>query len=62
MNKKPKTNKTVPVLCGVFAVALAVMAAALFFGGKQDTAEFTQPPFDPAAMAGVPEEIGRAHV
>ena len=55
MNKKPKTNKTVPVLCGVLAIALAVMAAALFFGGKQDTAEFTQPPFDAAAMAGVPE-------
>ncbi len=55
MKKNPKTNKIVPVLCGVLAIALAVMAAALFFGGKQDTAEFTQPPFDPAAMAGVPE-------
>lgn len=55
MNKKPKTNKTVPVLCGVLAIALAVMVAALFFGGKQGTAEFTQPPFEPAAVAGVPE-------
>lgn len=55
MNKKPKTNKTVPVLCGVLAIALAVMAAALFFGGKQDTAEFTPPPFDATAVAGVPE-------
>ena len=55
MKKNPKTNKTVPVLCGVLAIALAVMAAALFFGGKQDTAEFTPPPVDPAAMAGVPE-------
>lgn len=55
MNKKPKTNKTVPVLCGMFAIVLAVMAAALFFGGKQDTAGFTPPPFDAAAMAGVPE-------
>ena len=35
MNKKPKTNKTVPVLCGVFAVALAVMAAALFLAGSR---------------------------
>ena len=55
MKKNPKTNKTVPVLCGVLAIALAVMAAALFFGGKQGTAEFIQPPFDAAAMAGVPE-------
>lgn len=55
MNKKPKTNKTVPVLCGVLAIALAVMVAALFFGEKQGTAEFTQPPFEPAAVAGVPE-------
>lgn len=55
MKKNPKTNKTVPVLCGVLAIALAVMAAALFLGGKQDTAEFTPPPFEPAAVAGVPE-------
>ena len=55
MKKNPKTNKTVPVLCGVLAIALAVMAAALFFGGKQDTAEFTPPPFDATAVAGVPE-------
>lgn len=55
MKKNPKTNKTVPVLCGVFAIVLAVMAAALFFGGKKDTAEFTPPPFDATAVAGVPE-------
>ena len=55
MKKNPKTNKTVPVLCGVLAIALAFMAVALFLGGKQDTAEFTPPPFEPAAMAGVPE-------
>ena len=55
MKKNPKTNKTVPVLCGVLAIALAVMAAALFLGGKQGTAEFTQPPFDAAAISGVPE-------
>ena len=35
MNKKPKTNKTVPVLCGVFAVVLFVMSAALVYGRKQ---------------------------
>lgn len=55
MKKNPKTNKTVPVLCGVFAVVLIVMSAALYFGGKQDTAEFTPPPFEPAAVSGVPE-------
>lgn len=55
MKKNLKTNKTVPVLCGVLAIALAVMAAALFFSGKQDTAAFTPPLFEPAAMAGVPE-------
>ena len=55
MKKNPKTNKTVPVLCGVFAIVLAVMSAALYFGGKQDTAEFTPPPFEPAAVSGVPE-------
>ena len=55
MKKNPKTNKTVSVLCGVLAIALAVMTAALFLGGKQGTVEFIQPPFDAAAMAGVPE-------
>ena len=55
MKKKPKTNKTVPVLCGVFAVLLIVMSAALVFGRKHKTAEFTPPPFDAAAIAGVPE-------
>ena len=55
MNKKPKTNKTVPVLCGVFAVVLFVMSAALVSGRKQKTAEFTPPPFDSAAVAGVPQ-------
>lgn len=55
MKKNPKTNKTVSVLCGVFAVVLIVMSAALVFGRKHKTAEFTPPPFDPAAVAGVPE-------
>ena len=55
MKKNPKTNKTVPILCGVLAVALAIMAAALAFGGKQEPADFTPPPFDAAAVAGVPE-------
>ena len=55
MKKNPKTNKTVPVLCGVFAVVLIVMSAALVFGRKHKTAEFTPPPFDAAAMAGVPK-------
>lgn len=55
MKKKPKKDKTVPVLCGGLAVALIVMAAALVFGGKQKTAEFTPPLFEPAAVAGVPE-------
>lgn len=54
MQKNPKTNKTVPVLCGVFAVVLIVMSAALIFGRKHKTAEFTPPSFDPAAVAGVP--------
>ncbi|MGN1306400.1 MAG: hypothetical protein ACI4V3_01875, partial [Faecousia sp.] len=55
MSKKPKKDKTVPVLCGVLAVVLIVMVAALVFGGKQKTAEYTPPPFDPAAVEGVPE-------
>ena len=55
MKKNPKTNKTVPVLCGVLAIALAVMAAALVFGRKHKTAEFAPPPFDATAVAGVPE-------
>ena len=55
MKKNPKTNKTVPVLCGVLAIALAVMAAALVFGRKHKTAEFAPPLFDATAVAGVPE-------
>ena len=55
MKKKPKKDKTVPVLCGVLAVALMVMAAALLFGGKREIATFTPPPFEPAAVSGVPE-------
>ena len=55
MKNNPKTNKTLSVLCGVFAVVLIVMAAVLFFGGKQNTAEFTPPPFDATTVAGVPE-------
>ena len=55
MKKNPKTNKTVPVLCGVFAVLLIVMFAALVSGRKHKTTEFTPPPFDAAAVAGVPE-------
>ena len=46
MKKNPKTNKTVPVLCGVLAVVLIVMSAALVFGRKHKTAEFAPPPFD----------------
>ena len=55
MKKNPKTNKTVPVLCGVFAIALAVMTAALLLVSKHKTAEFAPPPFDATAVAGVPE-------
>ena len=55
MKKNPKTNKTVPVLCGVLAVVLIVMSAALVFGRKHKTAEFAPPPFDATAVAGVPE-------
>lgn len=54
MKNNPKTNKTVPVLCGVFAVVLIVMSAALVFGRKHKTTEFTPPPFDATAAAGVP--------
>lgn len=55
MKQKPKKDKAVPLLCGVLAVVLIVMVTALFFGRKQETAEFAPPPFDPAAVAGVPE-------
>lgn len=55
MRKKPKKDRTIPVLCGVLVVVLAMMAAALVFGGKQETAEFTPPPFDAAALQGTPE-------
>lgn len=54
--KKYRNQKsyTLPVLGGVFAVALLVMAAALFFReASKDT--FTPPPFESAAVAGVPE-------
>lgn len=63
MNKKGKLkkDKVIPILCIVFAVVLVGMTLALTFGGRQKEAEFTPPPFEPAAVQGkpdVPEYLG----
>lgn len=53
-NYKNQKSYTLPVLGGVFAVALLVMVATLFFGEtSRDT--FTPPPFEREAVAGVPQ-------
>lgn len=55
MKQKPNKIDLIRVLFGIFAVILTVMAVVLFFGGKRESTEFTPPPFDPAAVADVPE-------
>lgn len=55
MKKKQKKDRIIPVLCGVLVVVLAIMAAALILGGKQETADFIPPPFEPDAVQGTPQ-------
>lgn len=57
-----KKNNRIVLLAGLCCLlSLAVMAAVLLAGNRQEPQSFTPPPFDPAAVAGtpdVPENLG----
>lgn len=50
-----KNKKILPVMTGICVLSLVVMIWALAFGGKEEKAEFVPPPFEKAAVSGVPD-------
>lgn len=54
----PKINKMLILACFLCVLSLTGMLTALTLGQEQIQAEFSPPPFDPNACAGVPSPVG----
>ena len=54
-SKQAEKFNVLPILCIVFAVMFGVMLFAVLRAPKRQTAEFTPPPFEPAAVQGTPD-------